>query len=381
MSSATTEGAIRDWRYGSTQAERLCAALLYLEAFQDVDPQHPLGGPDGLKDVRCTKNGKIWIAAAYFPPTHPSFQEIQTKFDHDFLGVAANKAQAFAFFVNQPLTIGEREQLRSHSAGSVHVEIYHLERIRALLDSPKGCGVRLEYLRIAMTEPEQWAFWNAMNSDVIRILSENEARRDVQMSTVQDKLDMLLARTNSTAMNLHAQPSSLQHLTVAAKTFEMPTASLTGASLCWLHRLITEDLRLTEVVRGRFRAVQVWIGPPNSTEETAYYLPPPPQDVPRLVDEYLLWWHRRHSELRGKEKGEIIVGLAEFHHRFLSIHPFMDANGRIARSITDQAARELLNEGIGPELIEDPTRYFAALSEADQGNLAPLEHRIFASLK
>lgn len=23
--------------------------MLYLESFQDVDPQHPLGGPDGLK--------------------------------------------------------------------------------------------------------------------------------------------------------------------------------------------------------------------------------------------------------------------------------------------------------------------------------------------
>lgn len=54
------------------------------------------------------------------------------------------------------------------------VEIYHLERIRSLLDSPKGCGIRLEYLRIPMTEPEQWAFWSAMNYDVVRKLAENE---------------------------------------------------------------------------------------------------------------------------------------------------------------------------------------------------------------
>lgn len=64
MSSANTEGTLRDWRNGSTQAERLCAALLHLESFEDVDPQHPLGGPDGLKDVRCNRNGKVWIAAA-----------------------------------------------------------------------------------------------------------------------------------------------------------------------------------------------------------------------------------------------------------------------------------------------------------------------------
>jgi hypothetical protein len=65
MSSASTEGTLRDWRYGNTQAERLCAALLHLESFEDVNPQHPLGGPDGLKDVRCNRNGKMWIAAAF----------------------------------------------------------------------------------------------------------------------------------------------------------------------------------------------------------------------------------------------------------------------------------------------------------------------------
>jgi len=153
--------------------------MLYLESFQDVDPQHPLGGPDGLKDVRCSRNGKTWIAAAFFPPTRPAFKEIQEKFDHDFAGVAANDAEAFAFFVNQPLTIGERETLQSKTGG-VPTEIYHLERIRALLDSPKGCGVRLEYFRIPMTEPEQWAFWSAMNHDVVRKLSEKARCTDAE---------------------------------------------------------------------------------------------------------------------------------------------------------------------------------------------------------
>jgi fido (protein-threonine AMPylation protein) len=380
MSAPATEAAVRDWRYGTTQAERLCAAMLYLESFQDVDPQHPLGGPDGLKDVWCSKDGKTWVAAAYFPPTHPTFKEIQEKFDHDFAGVAANGAQAFAFFVNQPLTIGERAELQART-GEVPAEIYHLERIRALLDSPKGCGVRLEYLRIAMTEAEQWAFWNTMNYDVVRKLSENELRRDAQMRTVQDTLDKILARTTAIGLDLHASPSSLQKVTQAVESLEMPTASFTATTLCWVHRLLTENLNLPEAVRGRFRAVQVWIGGPGSTQETAHYLPPPPESIPKLVDEWLLWWHKKHRALREKEKKEVIVGLAELHHRFLSIHPFTDANGRIARSITDQAARELLNQTIGPEFVEDAASYFAALAAADQGDLTLLANRITAALK
>ena len=51
MSPPSTEGVLHDWRYGQTQAEQLCAALMHLEGFESVDPQHPLGGPDEAKDI------------------------------------------------------------------------------------------------------------------------------------------------------------------------------------------------------------------------------------------------------------------------------------------------------------------------------------------
>lgn len=63
------------------------------------------------------------------------------------------------------------------------------------------------------------------------------------------------------------------------------------------------------------------------------------------------------------------------------IHPFMDANGRIARALTDQAARELLNESIGQEFIEDVAAYYSALAAADKGDLKPLQDRIKAALQ
>lgn len=206
-----------------------------------------------------------------------------------------------------------------------------------------------------MTESEQWAFWSTMNYDVVRRLSENEMRRDSQMKSVQDTLDKLLARTTAIEMNLHGSPSSLQK--GVPLSVEMPTASFSAATVCWLQRLLTLDLALPEAVRGRFRGVQVWIGSSESTKETARYVPPP-QLVPKLVDEWLARWHEQHRGLRGKSKEEIIAGLAELHHRFLVIHPFLDANGRIARTVTDQAARELLNESIGPEFIEDVAGYY-----------------------
>ena len=375
----STESVLREWRYGQTQAERLVAAILHLESFEAIDPQHPLGGPDGLKDVRCRKDGLLWIAAAHFPLTHPDFGRIRAKFSDDFAGVQSNNAQAFAFFVNQPLTIGERQELLG-LAGTTPAEIYHVERIRAILDAPKGCGIRLEYLRIPMTEEEQWSFWSSMNQDVIRRLVDHEKRRDLQFQAMDQKLEVILERTNAIGLAVMAQPSRFQQSGADPENIEMPTALLSISTLCWLHRVMTEGLGLPEAVRGRLRSVRVWIGPASSSMETASYAPPPPEELLSLTKGFIEWWRAFHPKLNGKSKAEVVGGLAELHHRFLRIHPFVDANGRVAGALLDQAARELLNQGVGPEFTRDVEGYYVALRNADSGNLESLKTRILAAL-
>lgn len=197
---------------------------------------------------------------------------------------------------------------------------------------------------------------------------------------MDQKLDLILSRTNAIETNLHTKPSSLVSPARSAEELDFPSASLTITNLCWLHRILTVDVGISEAVRGRFRAVQVWVGPANSTKENASFVPTPPNEVPARVSKLLQWWHDRHNALRNAEKLDIIAGLAEFHHRFLVIHPFLDANGRVALCLIDQAARELLNEGISRELTADPSEYFSALNKADKGDLAPLTQRVLASL-
>ena len=154
MNRASTDTTLWDWRYGQTQAERLCADLLQIEGFSDIDPQCPLGGRDGRKDILCIRDGQKWVGAAYFPPTRSDFVVVKDKFVHDFMGVGRHNADAFVFLTNQRLTPGERAELVG-VADPKPAEVYHQERIRSVLDSPKGYGMRLEYLRIPMTEEEQ----------------------------------------------------------------------------------------------------------------------------------------------------------------------------------------------------------------------------------
>jgi hypothetical protein len=189
MNRAATDTTLRDWRYGQPQAERLCADLLQVEGFSDIDPQCPLGGPDGRKDILCTRNGQNWLAAVYFPPTHMAFKDIKEKFCHDFEGVAKHSRQGFVFLTNQPITPGKREDL-CHHAGPAPVELYHLERIRSILDSPKGYGFRLEYLRIPMTEEDQHSFWSTMKDDIIGRLD----RQEFHLLDLRRKMDMMLER-------------------------------------------------------------------------------------------------------------------------------------------------------------------------------------------
>ena len=80
-----------EWDKGQAPAERLAAVVLLSDGFRNVDPSHPLGGRDGLKDMILTNNGTKWIGAVYFPRGQQIFSKL--KFEHDLEGVKQNKAK------------------------------------------------------------------------------------------------------------------------------------------------------------------------------------------------------------------------------------------------------------------------------------------------
>jgi hypothetical protein len=109
---------LREWTNGQGQSERLAAQVLLGEGYTDLDPSHPLGGPDGAKDALCRRDGKTWIMAAYFPRGQQALGAIRSKFLSDLRGVASNSAHALAFVTNQELTVAECDAL-SAAAGNL----------------------------------------------------------------------------------------------------------------------------------------------------------------------------------------------------------------------------------------------------------------------
>jgi hypothetical protein len=136
-----------EWTNGQPPSERLAAQIMLHEGYTNFDPSHPLGGRDGTKDATCQKDGQRWVMAVYFPRGQKSFNDIEEKFLNDLKGVQSNKVDAIAFVTNQELRLAEREVLRQ-AAGAVPVELFHLEKITAILDKPEMYGVRKQFLGI-----------------------------------------------------------------------------------------------------------------------------------------------------------------------------------------------------------------------------------------
>lgn len=134
---------LRLWTDGQGRSERLAAQVLLADGYHDLDPSHPLGGPDGGRDAVATKDGDQWILAVYFPREQQPVATITAKLQADFAGVAKNKAHGMAFVCNQELTLGERDELRASVDGPL--ELYHLERVTAVLDQPRMGPVRRQF--------------------------------------------------------------------------------------------------------------------------------------------------------------------------------------------------------------------------------------------
>ena len=107
---------------------------------------------------------------------------------------------------------------------------------------------------------------------------------------------------------------------------------------------------------GRYRAIGVRVG---------RFVPPPPTDVSGLMFELLEWWNTESG------KHSSVISSAIIHHRFESIHPFADGNGRMGRTL---ALWELYRRAFDTHHIfsvdefywEDRPRYYAALDAARQ---------------
>jgi hypothetical protein len=136
-----------EWTKGQPPSEGLAGQILLSDGFSDFDPSHPLGGKDGGKDAIARKAGVRFAMAAYFPRGQQELSSIREKFINDLAGAKRSTVGGIAFVTNQELRLCEREELKEIGR-PLDVELYHLERITAILDKPEMARVREQFLDI-----------------------------------------------------------------------------------------------------------------------------------------------------------------------------------------------------------------------------------------
>jgi Fic family protein len=133
-----------------------------------------------------------------------------------------------------------------------------------------------------------------------------------------------LARGEKIGAALSHELEVVNYLNAMRWVESAPHKALDEKTIFDLHKIVTAGL-LDDKKIGKYKAKQNYVVDENGIRQ---YTPTSPKDTPGAVRELLGWLNNRET----KELHSILV-CAIFHHRFVSIHPFSDGNGRLARAL------------------------------------------------
>jgi len=148
--------------------------------------------------------------------------------------------------------------------------------------------------------------------------------------------------------------------------------SLTENFIRELHQLLLKESYEVDAItpEGKTTKRKIAVGQyktmPNHvktvTDEMFYFATP--EETPAKMHDLLVWYNEKITQ---KEFNPILIA-AEFHYKFIRIHPFDDGNGRTARILMNFI---LMQFHYPPVIVktEDKANYFAALQLADAGNI------------
>lgn len=365
-----TELNLSFWRNGSTQAERISASILGMLGFENIDPQCPLGGPDGKKDLVAEKAGRRWVGGVYFPNGPVSFSKIKKKMLGD-IDRSFENLSGFIFITNQDLSPSQRSSL-SKLIEDKHIfgQIVHLQQLVSLLDSPSGYGLRIRFLSIPMTMEEQLSWVNENDSKVLK--SVEIARKDIlSIKSLLERMNTDQATILTTLSEKRPIPLPQPDIIsvsefVKRDDFESFSSVIFPQTILLFHRLLCFDLP-SEMV-GVIRNQNIRLG--GIDGQIAYHVnPPPPEQIVSKLHELCNNWNERLNIERSRDVD--LLEIAQFHSKFLQIHPFLDGNGRVARSIMMQQLLDIFGNA-DMTLLNKGAKYYEALRAADGDNFDQL---------
>lgn len=120
------------------------------------------------------------------------------------------------------------------------------------------------------------------------------------------------------SMREHLEAINHQEAIGFIKDLMSKNNSLNERDLLSIHNLILRGIIPEDA--GRYRKAQVMI-------QGSSHMPPQPLLVPQEMEEYFTWYEINKNKLHP------VILAAEMHERLVTIHPFIDGNGRTSRLI------------------------------------------------
>lgn len=191
-----TDERLRSWLNGDQPSrERLCRAIMAMDAqYHDVEPRRPEGGPDGSRDIQAvdTNSRPVWGAVGFRNSVSDSDEDrrVISKKCRDDVDAALKEygqLKAFVFFTNVDLRPSDIEALRQYAnkKGITHIDFYWRERIGRALDSVEGLGLRFQYLKIPLSEPEQISFFGRFGNQIESLITTSHERLETRLDEIE----------------------------------------------------------------------------------------------------------------------------------------------------------------------------------------------------
>jgi Fic family protein len=122
-----------------------------------------------------------------------------------------------------------------------------------------------------------------------------------------------------------------------------------------------------DIVAGDWRTMPMQVISGYYGRQRIHYEAPPPESLEKEMASFFVWWKNSRGNLDG------IIRAALAHLYFVTIHPFYDGNGRLARAITDMALAQ--DEGLerryyslSAQIMNERDEYYMVLEKTQKGN-------------
>ncbi|MEN5131127.1 Fic family protein [Elizabethkingia anophelis] len=170
------------------------------------------------------------------------------------------------------------------------------------------------------------------------------------------------------SLNEHLEAINHQHAIDFIKELAETNSPITERDLLQIHQLILQGIDNQNA--GKYRGVQVLIS-------GAKHIPPQPYLVPKEMEELFIWYNENKDILHPVELA------AEMHERLVTIHPFIDGNGRTSRLLMNLI---LLQNGFPIAIlkgdVESRLEYYKALETSQtENNKTPFINLIINNVK